>query len=53
MSTFFRHYPGMNLIDQSCTAQIFLLSKQPADFSAVCVRCSSDLPMKPDSTGGM
>ena len=48
MSKFFRHYPGMNLIDQSCTAQIFfLLSKQPARFNVVCVRCSSDLPIKP------
>ena len=47
----FRHYPGMNLIDQSCTGQIFFLSKQLTRFSVVCVRCSSDLPIKPDSTG--
>ena len=54
MSTFLRYYPGMNLIAQSYTAQIFfLLSKQPARFSAVCVRCSSDLPIKPDSTSGI
>ena len=39
--------------DYAAQRKYFLSSKQPARFSVVCVRCSSDLPIKPDSTGGM
>ena len=32
MSTFFTRYPGMNSIDQSCTAQIFFIIKTACTF---------------------
>ena len=47
MSKFFRHYPGMKLIDQSCTAQTFLSSKQPARCNVVCVRPANQPQIPP------
>ena len=38
MSKFFRNYPGMNLIDQSCTAQIFFIIKTTCTFQ--CCLCT-------------
>ena len=37
MSTFFRHYPGMNLIDQSCTVQIYLYHQNNLQVSVLFV----------------
>ena len=48
----FRHYPDMNLIDQSCIAQIFFIIKTTCTFQ--CCLCTMFIrpANQPDSTSG-